>query len=173
MRWASLPTTAARRGCDIASSAVRTSGSAPILIMFGSIAQRAVAPAIASPRSDPTSGRAVFTGATMPSAPSIWLNPAALALGLDAGGKEIYVGLTSVVEQTRIQRKTLDLATGNLTRGPSVDDTRVGPGGMLALIWHPNSGLTLGVDARLPGPELFPKDHEELRYHTLGGGQRD
>jgi hypothetical protein len=35
----------------------------------------------ASPRTDPTTGRAVFTGATMPHATSIGLDPAALGLG--------------------------------------------------------------------------------------------
>lgn len=35
--------------------------------------------AVASPRSDPTSGRAVFTGATVPDSSSLELNPAALS----------------------------------------------------------------------------------------------
>ncbi len=129
-----------------------------------------IAPAIASPRSDPTSGRAVFTGAATPHATSVALNPAAIGLGPVS---EIYFALVSTLQQLRIDRKTIDPATGALAPEPSVTDTQLGPGGMLAFMWHPSERLTLGGEARLPPPELFPEDHDELRYHTLGNGQRN
>lgn len=129
-----------------------------------------VSSAVASPRSDPTTGRAVFTGASMPSPTSITLNPA--AIGLDTIATKIYVALTSTLNQVTIDTRTLDPDTGALSLGPSIRDTRLGPGGELALLWHPNDRLTLGASARLPPPELHPKDHDELAYHTLGNGQR-
>lgn len=126
--------------------------------------------AVASPRSDPTTGRAVFTGAAMPSPTSITLNPA--AIGLDTVATKIYFAVTSTLQQLAIDRKTIDLESGALADGAKVHDTRIGPGGDIALLWHPNDRLTLGASLRLPPPEMQPKDHDELRYHTLGNGQR-
>ncbi len=140
------------------------------ILCCGAITLGAATPVRASPFGDPTAGRAVFTGATAPSASSITLDPAALGLGT---ADEIYVATTSVLEQVGIGREHLDLGTGGLTNGARIDDTQLGPGGVVAFLWHPSNRLTLGVEARLPPPELFPKNHDELRYHTLGAGQRD
>ncbi len=126
--------------------------------------------AVASPRSDPTTGRAVFTGASTPSATSITLNPA--AIGLDTSATKIYFAATSTLQQLRIATKTLDLDRGTLLDGPQITDTRFGPGGDLALLWHPSERLTLGASARIPPPEMQPKNHPELAYNTLGNGQR-
>lgn len=133
-----------------------------LLAPFGPIAS-------GSPRSDPTTGRAVFTGATVPSPTSIGLAPAALGLGtLD----EIYVAVTSVIEQLGIDRNSIDLATGELTAGPSLRDVEIGPGANVAFLWHPSDRLTLGFEARVPPPEMQPDGRDALRYHTLGVGQR-
>ncbi len=137
------------------------------LITSGAIA---VSSAVASPRSDPTTGRAVFTGASEPSPTSITLNPA--AIGLDTELTKFYFALTSTLQQLGIDRKTIDLDTGALADGGSVRDARVGPGGDLAVLWHPNDRLTLGASARLPPPEMQPEGRSELRYHSLGNGQR-
>ncbi|MBA3820600.1 MAG: hypothetical protein H0X17_17040 [Deltaproteobacteria bacterium] len=126
--------------------------------------------AVASPRSDPTVGRGVFTGATVPHASSITLNPAALGIGLV---DEIYVATTGVVESYDIRRKQLDLATGTLGDGPRVADSELGVGGMLAVVLHPGTRYAVSFEVRSPPPELFPRDHDELRYHTLGVRQRD
>ncbi len=56
------------------------------LITCGSIAVSTSA--LASPRSDPTTGRSVFTGATVASPTSITLSPA--AIGLDTLGTKLY-----------------------------------------------------------------------------------
>jgi len=128
-----------------------------------------IVPALAhgSPRSDPTTGRAVFTGATMPSATSISLNPAALGLGQSW---ELYFALASVLEQFGLEQRDLDVATGALTDGARVSDVRVGTGANAAVVWHPGRITTLGFEARIPPPELFPDD-PALRYHSRGGSQ--
>jgi len=138
----------------------------PILIflLYG-----AVATANASPRTDPTAGRAVFTGATLPNATSISLNPAALGTGRT---DDLYVALTAVLEQLGIDRKAIDLATDSLVDADRVRDTQFGPGGMIAFVWHPGERGTLGLEVRTPPPELFPDD-PALRYHSLGTRQRN
>lgn len=124
----------------------------------------------ASPRTDPTTGRAVFTGATMPHATSIGLDPAALGLG---DFDEVYVALTGVLDQLHI-----DLAPfqqGDLSSpGARVRDVELSPGAMLAFIYHlAGDRGTLGFEARTNPPESFPSDRSALRYHTLGNGERD
>ena len=125
----------------------------------------------ASPRSDPTSGRAVFTGAATPGSSAIALDPAALGLAAP-GGLEIYFGLVSTLDQITIDRKTIDVSTGVLADGPTVSTKLFAPGGALAFIWHPSAGLTLGFETRMPASETFISDQQPLRYHTLGDGQR-
>lgn len=140
------------------------------LITCGSIAVSTSALAYASPRSDPTTGRSVFTGATVPSPTSITLSPA--AIGLDTLGTKLYLALTSTLTQLAIDRRTLDLDTGALGAGPHVRDAQLAPGGDLAVLWHPNDRLTLGFAGRVPPPELQIDERRSLGYSTLGGGQR-
>ncbi len=123
----------------------------------------------ASPRSDPTTGRAVFTGATSPSTTSITLNPAALGL---ARAQEFYWAGTAVLEQWDIDRRNLDLENGTLSDGERVGDVRLSPGASFAWIPPPGRITSIGVELRLPPGELFPSD-PALRYHALGGGQRN
>jgi hypothetical protein len=128
------------------------------------------APAAASPRDDPTTGRAVFTGATLPGAPSIILNPAALGLGsID----EVYVAMTSTIDQLH-----MDLAPFNQgglsAAGARVRDVELSPGGELAFIYHlAGDRGTLGFDAKTNPRESFAEGHGAASYHTLGGGERD
>src|SRR6476646_1013466 len=75
--------------------------------------------ALASPRSDPTVGRAVFSGATLPAATSIDLDPAALGLGTN---DEFYVAATTIIDRYQITRRYLDLDTGALSAGPTMRD---------------------------------------------------
>lgn len=130
----------------------------------------AAASAQASPRTDPTSGRAVFTGATMPHASAIGLNPAALGLGeFDV----VYIAITGVLDQLHIGLDKLD--QGDLqSPAERVRDVELSPGAMLAFIYHlAGDRATLGFEARTNPPESFPSDRNALRYHTLGGGERD
>lgn len=125
------------------------------------------APAAGSPRSDPTAGRAVFTGATTPDATSLDLDPAAIGLGTV---DEVYVAATAVLDQLHIARKNLDLATGNLSPGADTHETTLGPGGMAAFLWHiANGEVTLGLELLSPPAEEFPADQRALQYSTLGG----
>lgn len=127
------------------------------------------ATARASPRAEATNGRAVFTGSTVPHATSPTLNPAAIGL---TPVTELYVALTSVLQQIAIDRRSLDVSTGALGTGPEVRDLRISPGATLGVIWHPSDRLSLGFEARVPPAEMLPED-QALRYHTLGGGQRN
>jgi hypothetical protein len=124
----------------------------------------------ASPRTDPTTGRAVFTGATTWHATSLGLNPAALGLG---EFEEFYVAITGVLEQLHI-----DLApyqNGSLSSpGARVRDVELSPGAMLAFIYHlAGDRGTLGFEARTNPAESFPSNQPALRYHTRGGEERD
>jgi hypothetical protein len=114
----------------------------------------------ASPRTDPTMGRSVFTGATHEHPTSISLNPAALGRGTRP---EVFAALTSVLDMYTIDRATAD----------SVSGTEVGVGGILAVVLHPGDRYAVSFELRAPPPELFPRDHDELRYFTLGNRQRD
>jgi long-subunit fatty acid transport protein len=133
------------------------------------VALAASSPAGASPRSDPTIGRAVFTGAKVPSATSISLNPAALGLGKTS---ELYVSAAAVLEQLGVDRRVIDAATNTLVDGPRASDVQLGPGGSIAYMFQAGDRIRLGVEARLPPPEMFP-DHPALRYHALGSRQRN
>ena len=107
-------------------------------------------------------GRSVFTGATLAHPTSILLNPAALGLGFNT---ELYFSLSGVLDYYDIDLETADAVTG----------TELGAGGMTALIYRPGGGsrYAVSVEVRTPPPELFPQDHSELRYFTLGQRQRD
>jgi hypothetical protein len=54
-----------------------------------------------------------------------------------------------------------------------VRDVEAAPGAMLAYIYHFAGNLTLGFEARTNPPETFAANRSALRYHTLGGGERD
>jgi long-subunit fatty acid transport protein len=123
----------------------------------------------ASPRSDPTSGRAVFTGATVSSAESIDLNPAAIGPGfLNA----IYVGASAVVDHYAVRLDNLDPTSGAITPGDTVHDNELAPGGLLAAIIHLNDRATVGAELQTPPAESFIEGKNQLQYFTLGGSQR-
>jgi hypothetical protein len=138
----------------------------------------AVTTAHASPRSDPTTGRAVFTGATMPHPTSIGLDPAALGLG---DTDEVYVAITSAIDQLHIDLDPVDTIVPTMAgdahlQSPAarVRDIELSPGAMLAVIYHlAGDRGTLGFEARTNPPESFPSGQAALRYHTGGGGERD
>src|SRR5258705_13578196 len=124
----------------------------------------------ASPRTDPTLGRSVFTGAASPSATAIDINPAALGLGKFS---EFYFSLSGVLDQVGIQPKTLDVTSGMLSDGEAIHATEAGAGVMIAGVYHVGDRVTLGGAAHTPPPEKFPPGYGALQYHTLGGNQRN
>src|SRR5690242_4389843 len=83
--------------------------------------------AAASPLSDPTSGRAVFTGATVADSSSVELNPAALS-NVPTDRLELYAMAAAVMDHYSIARDHLDLGTGALVKQPAISDTEIGPG---------------------------------------------
>ncbi len=124
----------------------------------------------ASPRSDPTLGRAVFTGATEASATSIDLDPAALAL---VTSSQFYAAATAVVDHYGIARDSVDLATGAAsTPGPTLHDNELGPGGNFAVLIHSEHLPTVGLALRAVPAEVFPQGLTPLQYQTLGGSHR-
>jgi hypothetical protein len=125
---------------------------------------------LASPRSDPTTGRAVFTGASLPHPTSIDLNPAALGLG---NVSAVYLALTSTVDQLHVD--LAPFAAGGLSDpGTRARDVEASPGAMIAFLYHlAGDRGTLGFAAHTNPRESFLDGRHALRYHTMGGGQRD
>src|SRR5690606_4948546 len=123
--------------------------------------------------SDPTQGRAVFTGAATPSPTSIEINPAAPGLGIP-DVYEAYLAATATHDHISIDRRSLDIDTGAPPPGDSVSGQPVSPGRMAAVVWHSGSGgrVTLGVSLQSSPAERWLADKEALRYHTLGGSYR-
>ena len=106
----------------------------------------------------------------MPHATSIGLNPAALGLGTF---DEVYVAFAGVLDQFHIDLERVDLS-GTRSPGPKVRDVEPSPAAMVAFIYHlAGEAVTLGFEARTAPRESFPEARDALRYHTLGGGQRD
>lgn len=140
-----------------------------LTLVLGSCACATVA--WASPRTDPTTGRAVFTGAATPHATSIGLDPAALGIGsID----QLYVAVTGALDQLSIRLDGVDPATGaNTGPGPRVRDTELGAGAMIALVYKIAGEFTLGFEAHSAPPESFPSGQRPLQYHVLDGSERD
>lgn len=122
-----------------------------------------------SPRSDPTAGRAVFTGATLPGGTAIGLNPAALGVG-PVG--EVLVALTGTLDQIHIDQQDLDFEQGTLSPGARVRAIEASPGALVGLVVH-TGRYTLGVQAQSRPSEQLVSGYRELRYHTRGGYQRE
>lgn len=130
------------------------------------------APAAASPVGDPTAGRAVFTGASVPDVTSLDVDPA--AIGIAAGFQtQLFVSGIGVLDQLRIHQRTLDLSTGALSPGPDVSALTAGAGGTVGAIYHLPAHLTIGAELRALPPTVFPQDRPSLRYFSLGGYQRE
>ena len=123
----------------------------------------------AEPRQDPTTGRAVFTGATSPNATSLELNPAALELGTV---NEVYVAGTAVLDRLAIHRRLEDIATGMLGDGPSLHATELEPGGMIAIVVHAKDRATIAAALNTTPVAWFPSGQNAIRYATLGGNER-
>lgn len=132
---------------------------------------RAPSEALSSPRSDPTIGRAVFTGSTLGHPTSLTLNPAALSVR--PGKHVLYFAFLGTLQQTMIEPLQLDLNTGTFSPGERVSDLQLAPGGQAIWIERPSDRLAFGVELRVPPREAHLEDHEALRYSTLGGGQQN
>ncbi len=128
--------------------------------------------AFGSPRSDPTAGRAVFTGAATPNPTSIDINPAALGLSV---ASEFYIAALGVLDRYSIDRDALDVDTGMLSSGAdAITAYTASPGGTLAYVWHTgtDSRITLGFQLLKTAPAERFVENDAFRYHTLGGYHR-
>lgn len=125
----------------------------------------------ASPSSDPTTGRAVFTGAATPGAAAIELNPAALGLVAPDTG-ELYAAAIAVIDRYAVARASEDPDTGALTPGPTRKDVEVGPGAVLAFVKNFKDRATLAFQLHAVPAEVFPAGVDNWKYQTIGGGQR-
>lgn len=135
----------------------------PILTFLATLT---ITAAHAAPRSDPSNGRAVFTGATVPSASAIRLNPAALGLGKVG---ELFVAITSLLDHHRIDRRDLDGQPTDV----SVREVEPGFGGMVAAVLRAGERSTVGFEARVQPPERLGPEAKALRFQSAGGWQRD
>lgn len=115
-------------------------------------------------------GRAVFTGATMPNATSLDVNPAAIGLGEQS---ELYAAALLTLDQYAITPRTLDIDTGTLTDGSDVDSHLFSPGGMVAIVYHTGTDgkITIGGQFRTAPAQRF-LDNDAFQYHVRGGGYR-
>jgi long-subunit fatty acid transport protein len=125
--------------------------------------------AIASPLSDPTSGRAVWTGATVADSSSLELNPAALS-NMPTDRLELYVAASAVLDHYSIARDHLDLGTSTLTRGPAISDIELGRGAVIGVTYNLKDRATLALQIHAID-QVFPSGVADWQYHTSGGGQ--
>jgi len=129
----------------------------------------AAALAHAEPRTDPTIGRGVFSGAATPSATSLELNPAALAIDTK---EELYFSSSLFIDTYTIHRKLVDLDTGALSPGPNVYD-RESSFGLVPIEWvKPLRDVTFAMAVQSIPVEQFPNGKTALQYHTLGDNER-
>lgn len=149
-----------------ASMAVRILTS----IAVAAIGLAAPCETLASPRSDPSSGRAVFTGSTLAHPTSLTLNPAALSI--DKTRNQFYLAFLSALHQTTVDPQQLDLDTGAYSPGERINQVQLAPGGHVSYVGRRGESLAIGGELRVLPSEMQLEDHEALRYSTLGGGQR-
>lgn len=135
---------------------------------YAALSLTAPARALASPRADPTSGRAVFTGAASTHPTSLHINPG--TLGLETGLR-VYLASTFTIDQEQVDRQLED-ADGQLSEGPSVSELRASPGLELIVTWLPSERIAVGMGLRSAPAERFMSG-TGLDSHSRGGGQRD
>ena len=136
-----------------------------------SLACGIAATAHASPRSAPTTGRAVLTGAATAGAPAIELDPAALGL-VAPGSLELYASASAVIDRYAVALASENPDTGALTPGRTARDVEVGVGAVLAAVKNFKDRATLGFQLHAEPAEVFPAGVDSWKYHSVGGGQR-
>jgi long-subunit fatty acid transport protein len=113
-----------------------------------------------------SSGAAVFTGPAHPHALSIYLNPA--ALGLTYPGQHLFLGTGVRLDQFRIQRRTVDAATGDVFTGATVKDVTFSPDLSAAFYTSIADRGYFGVLFHTPFWQQFV-NRNAVGYHVLGG----
>jgi long-subunit fatty acid transport protein len=129
-----------------------------------------VSPAAASPRSDPTSGRAVFTGAATVHPTSVTVNPATVGIDAAVNVYVAYLASTLVLDHEKVE---LDPSSGEVTGDPSISELRASPGGELSVAWNPTQRISVAVGLRSAPAETFSRGDGTGHFHGRGGQQRD
>ncbi len=122
--------------------------------------------AVASPRSDPTVGVTVFTGAATAHPAGISINPATIGLG---NGTTAYLGATATLDQVGA-----NTPANNGDQGGDVSVISASPGLDVSINSHVGENLAIGFRAASGPAETFfaPRDNS-MRFASLGGRQRD
>jgi long-subunit fatty acid transport protein len=129
-----------------------------------------ISPAHASPRTDPTSGRAVFTGAANVHPTSLRVNPAMIGVDAAVGVYVAYVAGTFMLEHEQIDR---DDQAPDFSGPADLSEARTTLGAELSISWHPTERISVGVGVRAAPEETFSGSAGALSYHNMGGRQRD
>ncbi|HET6611871.1 MAG TPA: outer membrane protein transport protein [Kofleriaceae bacterium] len=122
--------------------------------------------AMASPFEDPSVGGAVFTGPASPHATSIYINPAALGIGIH--GHHFYLGGTARIDQLSVDRRLIDPHSGATLPGPTATAAPLSPGGALSY-YYVGERISGGISVHAPFAERFVDDSPALRFHSAGG----
>ncbi len=121
---------------------------------------------MASPRSDPTVGVAVFTGAATAHPTGISINPATIGLG---NGTTAYLGATVALDQVGA-----NTPANNSDQGGDVSVLSASPGLDVSINSHVGENLAIGFRAASgPAETFFAPRNNAMRFASLGGRQRD
>ncbi len=122
--------------------------------------------AAASPRSDPTVGVAVFTGAATAHPIGISINPATIGLG---NGTTAYLGTTIALDQVGA-----NTPANNGDQGGDLHVLSASPGLDVAINSHVGENLAVGFRAATgPAETFFAPANNAMRFASLGGRQRE
>jgi long-subunit fatty acid transport protein len=130
----------------------------------------------AAPLVDPSIGGMVFTGPTSAHASALYWNPAAAGL---MRGWRVYVAGQLHNDFYEVDRTAIDADTGEPNADVQGTSRRefgpakgwlLAPGGIIAGTNDFGSDtLTIGLAVHMPTGDMQPENHDQLRYHTLGG----
>lgn len=140
------------------------------MISGATAATAAGASAAGSPLGDPAIERAVFSGTTAAQPDSLLLNPAALSLG--PSGLFFHASASADVDWVRIDRRTIDPATGDLAGGPTVTDTPLSPGAAVG-VYGVGAEFAVGAQVVVPQGERFVDVGDAGGYHARGGRHQE
>jgi long-subunit fatty acid transport protein len=119
-----------------------------------------------SPRSDPTNGAAVFTGASTRHPAGLLLNPATLGLGTTT---TFYAATTISLDRL----STVSRVDAAMPSNSKATDISPSPGIDLSYSTHLNDKLAVGAHAFSPPAEIFFSTDKQTQLASTGGRQRD
>lgn len=162
-------------GSSIGSSIVAAIGSSTVAAIAASLVAAALSlgaagRAEASPRTDPTIGRAVFTGAAMVHPTSIVVNPATLGIDAAVNVYTAYLAATGILDHELVDR---DNRSGELSGDTSLSELRGTEGAELSINWNPTERISVGIAVRSAPAETFSRGAGTAHFHSRGGRQRD